>query len=71
MENKGSGIATKYELCNTIIYGREPSGLCCRLSSTGLELCEDFSAYRLTLFPAKIKLEDLKSMGPDHGLEPM
>jgi len=40
-------------------------------SSRGSELCEDFSAYRLTLFSAKVKLEDLKSMGPDHCLEPM
>jgi len=71
LENKGTGIVTKYELHNKIIYGREPSGLCCGLSSRGSELCEDFSAYRLTLFSTEIKLEDLKCMGPDHGLEPM
>jgi len=71
LENKGTGIVTKCGLCDTIIYGREPSGLCCVLSSRGSELCEDFSAYRLILFSAKIKIDDLKSMGPDHGLEPM
>jgi hypothetical protein len=73
LENKGSGIATKYGLCDTIICGREPSGLghANGLSSRGSELCADFSAYTITLFSAEIKLEDLKSMGPDHGLEPM
>jgi len=40
-------------------------------SARGSELREDFSAYRLTLFSAKIKLEDFKSMGPDHCLQPM
>jgi hypothetical protein len=54
LENKGTGIATKYELHNKIIYGREASGFCCGLLSRGSELCED-----------------LKCMGPDHGLEPM
>jgi hypothetical protein len=50
-----------------------PSGLgyAIGLSYRGSELSEDLSAFRLTLLSAKIKLEDLKSMGPDHGLEPM
>jgi hypothetical protein len=73
LENKGSEIATKYRLCDTINYGREPSGRghANGLSSRGSELCEYVSAYRLTLFSAKTKLEDLKSMATDHGLEPM